>query len=110
MLGNRPDRWRTSLRKRFGSADYNALDEEMRRTFVKVIGLDLRPWLPRVKVPTLLYWGEQDTETPLWMGREMERTIPDAGLVTVPGTHYAYLEHAMEFTHILKTFLLEGDA
>ncbi len=108
VLGGAPAHWREALRKQFGSADYNALDEEMRKTFVKVVNLDLRDCLPKIQVPTLLYWGDQDTATPLWMAKEMEQTIPDAGLVVVPGTHYAYLEHAQEFTRVLETFLLEG--
>ena len=108
VFGGLPGRAREALRKRFGSADYNALDEEMRKTFVRVVNQDLRGCLPRIQAPTLLYWGENDTETPLWMGEEMERTIPDAGLVTVPGAgHYAYLEHAAAFCRILESFLLE---
>jgi len=99
---------REALRKRFGSADYNALDEEMRKTFVRVVNQDLRDCLPRIQAPTLLYWGENDADTPLWMGREMEGTIPDAGLVLAPGAgHYAYLEQAPAFCRILESFLLE---
>ena len=66
-------------REKYGSRDYNALDEEMRKTFVKVINLDLSDRLPAVPVPTLLLWGTNDTETPLWMGQKMEQSIPDAG-------------------------------
>ncbi|MCL2545483.1 MAG: alpha/beta hydrolase [Clostridia bacterium] len=103
-----PPKGREALRKRFGSADYNALDEEMRKTFVRVVNQDLRDCLPRIQAPTLLYWGENDAQTPLWMAKEMERSIPDAGLVTVPGAgHYAYLERAQEFCRILEAFLLE---
>ena len=57
----------------------------MRKTFVKIISLDLTDELPRVKAPTLLYWGAEDTETPLWMGKLMEEKIPDAGLVVQKG-------------------------
>ena len=111
VFGGLPDRVQNALRKRFGSADYNALDAEMQKTFTRVVNQDLRGYLPRIQAPALLYWGEDDTETPMWMAKEMERTIPDAGLVTVPGAgHYAYLEHAREFCRILESFLLEGNA
>ena len=112
VFGDLPNRAREALRKRFGSADYNALnDERMRKTFVRVVNQDLRDCLPRIQAPTLLYWGENDTETPLWMAEEMERTIPDAGLVTVPGAgHYAYLEHTRAFCRILESFLVEDNA
>ena len=97
------------LRQQYGSADYNALDEEMRKTFVKVISLDLADRLPRIQQPTLLLWGDQDTETPLWMGQRMEREIPDAGLVILEGgTHFAYLEQAGRFNTIVRQFLIGG--
>ena len=97
------------LRQKYGSADYNALDEEMRKTFVKVISLDLGDRLGQIRQPTLLIWGDRDTETPLWMGQRMEREIPDAGLVILEGgTHFAYLEQAARFNTIVRTFLIGG--
>ena len=99
------------LRKRFGSADYNALDSEMQKTFVKVIQLDLKDSYPHIHCPTLLVWGDNDTETPLWMGQTMEKLIPDAGLVVFEnGTHFAYLEQLRRFTLICTNFLTEASA
>ena len=96
-------------RKQYGSADYNALDAEMRQTFVKVVNLDLRDRYGRIPVSTLLIWGDADTETPLWMGQEMEKLIPDAGLVILEGgSHFAYLEQAPRFNLITRHFLTEG--
>ncbi len=94
------------LRQKYGSADYKALDEEMRKTFVRVIQQDLREFYPRIAQPVLLIWGENDQETPLWMGQEMEKLIPDAGLVLFEnGSHFAYLEQIARFNTILKSFL-----
>ena len=94
------------LRQRYGSADYNALDEEMRKTFVKVIAEDLRPLLPRIQASTLLIWGENDQDTPLWMGQTMEQEIPDAGLVLFEqDDHFAYLRQWPRFVRIVETFL-----
>ena len=97
------------LRQKYGSADYNALDAEMRQTFVKVIQLDLRDRYPLIQQSTLLLWGDEDRETPLWMGREMEKLIPDAGLVLLEGgSHFAYLEQAQRFGTIVQHFLADG--
>ena len=49
------------------------------------IGEDLTALLPGVDAPTLLIWGEKDTATPLSDGQLMEKRIPDAGLVVLPG-------------------------
>ena len=94
------------LRKKYGSADYNALDEEMRKTFVKVINQDLRSCLNKIRSSTLLVWGENDSDTPLWMGQMMEKEIADAGLVIFEGDdHFAYLRQWMRFVTVVRTFL-----
>lgn len=111
VFGPLPGRLREALRKKYGSPDYNALDAEMRQTFVKVVNFDVAPYLAQVKAPTLLLWGSQDTETPLWMARRMEREIPDAGLVVLEGaSHYAYLEKLPEFMKIVEHFFFGGNA
>jgi pimeloyl-ACP methyl ester carboxylesterase len=98
------------LRQRYGSRDYNALDEEMRRTFVKVIQLDLTEYYACFHSSTLLIWGDADTETPLWMAKEMEKRIPDCGLVVLEGgSHFAYLEQIFRFNTIVRQFLKEDE-
>ena len=98
------------LRQKYGSRDYNALDEEMRKTFVKVINQDLTDLYSKFQSSTLLIWGDKDTETPLWMAEEMEKHIPDAGLVRIPGgSHFAYLEQLQFFTTVARQFLKEEE-
>lgn len=108
IFGKLPDMMQDKLRQKYGSRDYNALDEEMRKTFVKVINHDQEALLEKIKQPTLLIWGDKDTETPLWMGQKMEKSIPDAGLVVLEGgTHFAYLEQLQRFNKIAHVFLME---
>ncbi len=109
LFGSLPDKGREALIQKFGSPDYRALTPEMRKTFNRVITLDLSDRLAMIKAPTLLYWGAEDTETPLWMGQMMQERIPDAGLVVEPGCgHFAYLEQNAKFLRIARSFLLEG--
>ncbi len=108
IFGPLPELAEERLRKKFGSRDYNALDAEMRQTFVKVISQDLTPCLDRIQQPTLLLWGVEDAETPLWMGQEMEKRIPDAALIPLEGgSHFAYLEQGGRFNAIVRKFLVE---
>ena len=98
------------LRNRYGSPDYVKLNENMRKTFVKIVSEDLYPLLPRIQASTLLIWGAADTETPLWMAQAMEKEIPDAGLVVFEGgSHFAFLEQWRRFELIAKQFLLEDN-
>ena len=94
------------MRFKYGSRDYNALDDEMRKTFVKVINQDLSELYPRIQSSTLLIWGENDTETPLWMGQAMEQEIRDAGLVIFENDdHFAYLHQWPRFLTGVRAFL-----
>lgn len=95
------------LRKRFGSADYSALNSAvMRETFNKVINLNLENRLSKIKSPTLLIWGENDADTPVYMGRKMEKEIPDAGLVILKNAgHFSYLDSPKEYNLIVESFL-----
>lgn len=109
IFGSLPEKMEDKLRHKYGSADYNALDAEMRKTFVKVISLDLTDRLSSIKQPTLLLWGDLDDATPYWMGQKMEEMIPDAGLIKLTGgTHFAYLEQLNTFNTIVHHFLTEG--
>jgi len=102
--------WQEALVQKYGSADYKRLNPGMRQTFVKVINQDLSEWLPKIQASTLLIWGENDTETPLWMGQQMEKEIPDAGLVVFDGrSHFAFLEEPQRFQVIINTFLFGGN-
>ncbi|MBZ2174169.1 alpha/beta hydrolase [Schnuerera sp. xch1] len=96
--------------KKFGSTDYKDSTGIMRKILVNVVNEDLKPMLKDIQFPTLLIWGNEDTDTPLYMGKIMEREIQDSGLVILEGAgHYSYLDNFNEFSMILKAFLLTED-
>jgi len=98
--------WQEALIQKYGSSDYKALTPSMRATFNRVLRQDMTDCLEKIKSPALLVWGEDDTATPLWMGQEMEKRIPDAGLVTLPGCgHFAYLDKYGEFKAVVRSFI-----
>ena len=94
-----------NLRNRRASADYRNASPVMRQTLVRSISEDLTPLLPSVAVPVLLIFGDSDTATPVYMGRVMERRIPDAGLVVLHGGHYAFAEQWGQCSRVLDSFL-----
>lgn len=96
--------------KMVGSADYRALKTDvMRQTFVKVVNQDLQPSLQNIQAPTLLVWGSEDQDTPLYMAEIMEKEIQNAGLVVFQGAgHYSYLDEFARFMLVIESFFLEG--
>lgn len=93
-------------RAKAGSSDYNSASPRMRAILSKVVNEDLCHLMPKITAPTLLFWGENDTATPLTDAKRMEELIPDAGLVTVAGAgHYAFLENTPLFLRVVESFL-----
>lgn len=93
-------------RGKTGSSDYNSASPKMRTIMSKVVNQDLKCYMPKIKAPTLLIWGENDKATPLNDAKIMEKLIPDAGLVSFPGVgHYSFLENPMGFRAVINSFL-----
>lgn len=108
-LGAVSERLRTLYNTRYGSPDFQATDGVMRETFVRVVNQDLRDHAARVRPPTLLLWGDHDTDTPLWQGQLLEQLIPDAGLVVFEGAgHYSYIDKLAETVRVIDYFLKHG--
>ena len=93
-------------RNYYGSADYNAAPEVLRKTLVSLVNTDLRDILHNITAPTLLIWGENDTATPLSDAKIIESKIKDSGLCVIKGTgHYSFCERPFEAQAIINSFL-----
>ncbi len=96
------------LLDKMGSRDYRNAGK-LRGTFVKVVNEDLRQYLPSIKSPVLLIWGELDRETPLSDGFLMKNLIPDSQLHVIQGAgHHCFLDNPKIFLKLLTPFLSGG--
>lgn len=93
------------MKKYIGSRDYKAASPIMREVLVNVVNEDLTDYSRKIEEPTLLIWGDNDEEAPLEDAKLLEKIMPDAGLVILRGTHYAYLENLNQVINILNNFL-----
>lgn len=107
-LGSISEVLRRQYNQRYGSADFQQVTGIMRETFVKVVNQDLSAYAEQAQPPTLLFWGSEDEDTPLWMGRKLEELMPDAGLIVHEGAgHYAYLERLIDTARVMAYFFQE---
>ncbi len=93
------------MKKYIGSRDYKAASPTMRKVLVNTVNEDLSSYARNIEEPTLLIWGDHDTEAPLNDARQLEKIMIDAALIILPGTHYAYLENLARVVTILNNFL-----
>lgn len=93
------------MRKKIGSADYNNASSIMRGVLVNVVNQDLSEYAKKIEAPTLLIWGNNDEAAPLEDAEKLEKLLKDGALITLNGTHYAYLENLNHVVKILKEFI-----
>ena len=71
---------------------------------------DLREVLPRIRVPTLLLYGDADVRAPGYVAAAMHAAIPGSRLVTFPGVgHLVNVEAPERFDEVVRAFLTEQD-
>lgn len=93
-------------RKHYGSADYNAAPEVLRKTLVSLVNTDLRDIIHKISCPTLLIWGDKDTATPLSDAKIIESLIKDCGLCVFENAgHFAFFEQQPRTIAILNSFI-----
>ena len=94
------------VKKHVGSTDYRNASEMMRKILVKHVNTDLSEEVKKIKCPTVLIWGTNDEAVPYTDAVELEKLIPNAGLVTYEGcTHYAYLERLNQTINVINSFI-----
>ena len=72
---------------------------------------DLRDILPRISVPTLLLYGDQDMRAPLTVAEDLHTRIPASRLVVMPGVgHMSSIEAPETFNAEVRTFLKRAQA
>ncbi|HOV13423.1 MAG TPA: alpha/beta hydrolase, partial [Spirochaetota bacterium] len=80
------------FKNRFGSTDYKN-SGRLRKILVNTVNEDLTNLISEINIPTFLYWGDKDRDTPIWMAKKMNILIKDSGLYIVKnGGHFSFVD------------------
>ena len=89
-----------------GSPDYRNLSLNMKRVFLSIVSTHLEEYAKLMKQKTLIVFGENDTETPLYMARRLNRLIANSTLVVFDNcSHFCFQEKPHEFCKTTLQFL-----
>lgn len=92
---------------RFYSSDYLALDDVMKKSFIKIVNEHLDGCLNKITNPTLLVFGKDDKQTPLYMAKRLNAGIKDSRLIVLDNAgHFCFLDKPIKFNTEVKEFLL----
>lgn len=88
-----------------GSKDYLALSPEMRKTFTNIVNTHLEEYCEKITANTLIIWGENDTETPIYMARKLNKKIKGSLLEIISNAgHFSFLDCPFQVYRLLKGF------
>lgn len=92
---------------KFFSSDYKQLSPVMKRSFKLIVNEHLDYTLPKIQNKTLLIFGSNDKQTPLYMAKKLNRGIKNSKLTIYKGTgHFAFIDKPLNFNVEVREFLL----
>jgi pimeloyl-ACP methyl ester carboxylesterase len=69
---------------------------------------DLTENMKRILQPTLIVFGENDTDTPASTGEKMHSLIPNSKFIILPNAgHFSFTDQPEEFIKNLNKFIYE---
>jgi pimeloyl-ACP methyl ester carboxylesterase len=82
------------IREFFVSADAKGMSHEMYETFKNVVDEDFELAFKNYKGRALIFWGNDDTATPLYTGEKIASIIKNSNFYPLDGDHFFFLKHS----------------
>jgi pimeloyl-ACP methyl ester carboxylesterase len=82
------------IRKLFVSPDVKGMSHEMYETFKNVVDENFESSFASFKGRSMIFWGKEDTATPLYTGEKIASIIKDSKFYPLDGDHFFFLKHA----------------
>lgn len=92
---------------KFGSSDYRAASDEMKKVLFSAVNYNQKRLLKRINAKTLIVWGKNDKETPTYMAKQMQKHIKNSDLVFLEGGHFSFLDEPYKFCKVIEYFVEE---
>ena len=93
--------------KCFYSSDYLSLSPVMKESFIKIVNEHLDDRLYLIKNRTLLVFGENDLETPLYMAKKLNEGLTSSSLMVIKDAgHFCFIDKSAKFNVEVREFLL----
>ena len=88
-----------------GSSDYLALSPDMRKVFSSIVQEHLDDYCKKINTKTLIIWGENDNQTPLYMAKKLNKYIKGSTLIILKKAgHFTFLDKPLEFCMAVQQF------
>lgn len=100
LLGKRDK----AVLEKFGSTDFKNSGGIMKQIMVKVINQNVEFECKQIKTKTLIVWGKQDKDTPLYMAKKLNKLIKNSSLKIFQGGHFSHIDNFLMFNNSIQKF------
>ena len=97
------------LRHLFVSDDAKGMSQAMYETFKNVVNEPFEENFSNYTGKALLFWGKEDTATPLWTAEKIHAMIPGSELYPLEGDHFFFLKHSVFIAQTISKTCKETD-
>jgi pimeloyl-ACP methyl ester carboxylesterase len=87
---------------------YRESTSAARLMWTRPYDLKLHRWLHRLRMPTLILWGDADRLIPVEQAAVWADLIPDAEVRTLPGVGHLMFDESREAVDAVGSFVGEG--
>lgn len=88
-----------------GSEDYKNLSPEMKKVFVAIVNQYLDEYAAIISARTLIVFGKNDADTPVYMAKKLNKLIKNSQLVLLEEAgHFCFLDSPMLFYKTIEEF------
>ncbi len=98
----------SKLRNLFVAQDAQNLSEPMYQTFKNVVNEDFSNEFKIFDKKALLFWGKEDTATPLSSAEKIDELIQDSKLEVYDGDHYFFMNNADDISKKIQNYFLDS--
>jgi len=98
----------SKFRSFFVAQDAKELSEHMYQTFKNVVDEDYSEKFASYEGIALLFWGKDDTATPLNSAQKMDSLMKDSQLEVYDGDHYFFMKNAQDISLKIEQKFLEA--
>ena len=81
----------------------------MKKSYIKIVNEHLNDDYKKIKNQTLVIFGENDCETPLYMAKKINKFVKNSRLVVIKNAgHFAFIDKPSLFNSLVIEFLQGG--
>ena len=90
--------------EKFGSIDFKNSKGIMKQIMIKVVNENCEDELKNISIPTLIFWGKYDKDTPLFMAKKLHKQIKNSKLIICDGGHFSHIDNFLVFNKVAQNF------